>query len=138
MFSNCGLSLKGGFYVSHQAHGSLRGRHRLPWCTFDKIVEVEVRDEFGLKRATDATARSHRLLDTLGLSISALDPLPIQRRQGQLRVRTGSQSCPQIQSAMWRRADNNSRHVGLVTITNDGRNQAKLGLTGTGLLPATG
>ncbi len=29
MFSNCGLSHKGGFCVSHRAHGSLRGRHRL-------------------------------------------------------------------------------------------------------------
>jgi len=28
-FSNCGLSGKGGFYVSHRAHGSLRDRHRL-------------------------------------------------------------------------------------------------------------
>lgn len=105
MFSNCGLSLKGEFYVSHQAHGSLRGRHRLPWSTFDKIVEVEVRGEFGLKRATDATAKSHRLLDTLGLSISALDPLPIQRRQGQLRVKSCRKQMSQFTSALRPKAD---------------------------------
>jgi hypothetical protein len=28
-FSNCGLSDKGSFYLSHRAHGSLRGRDRL-------------------------------------------------------------------------------------------------------------
>ena len=29
MFSNCGLSLKGKVFVSHRAHGSLRGRDRV-------------------------------------------------------------------------------------------------------------
>ncbi len=29
MFSNCGLSRKGKVFVSHRAHGSLRGRDRV-------------------------------------------------------------------------------------------------------------